>query len=128
VQKGKITKPKNNRLKFILIGIFCLVDITLGIYHVTHGGGWVSGSIELLIVCLVFILTLMFYRSPKTERSLKYNRLMITLLALYGAIALTLLILSIYHFTHLGLFSGIIELSLAAILIIFSLLLLNSHS
>lgn len=130
MKNGKIPNPKNNRLKltFVLIGIFCLVDITLGTYHMTHGGGWVSGTIELFVACLVFTLTLMFYRSTQNEGSSKYNRREITLLAVNGVMALTLFILSIYHFTHTGLLSGIIELSLAAILVIFSLLLLNSHS
>jgi hypothetical protein len=129
VKNGKYSNQKYNRLKiiFVLVGIFCLVDVTLGTYHMTHGGGWLSGSIELLVACLVFILTLMFYRSPQTEGSLEFNRLTITLLAINGAIALTLLILSIYHFTHFGFLSGIIELSLAAILAIFSLLLLSYH-
>jgi hypothetical protein len=129
VKKGKISNQKYNRLKiiFVLVGIFCLIDIILGTYHVTHGGGWLSGSIELLVACLVFTLTLMFYRSPQTKGSLKHNRRAVTLLAVNGAIALILLILSIYHFTHLGLLSGIIELSLAAILAIFSLLLLSYH-
>jgi hypothetical protein len=66
----------------------------------------------------------MFYRSRQKEGAgVKYSHLDITLLTVNGAVSLLLLILSVYHFTHHGLTSGIIELLLAIILIAINLLI-----
>jgi hypothetical protein len=112
----KITKHAilRTRLALITTGIFLLCDFILGIYHFTHGGGWVSGSLELFFGCVIGGLVYRVFRTRKRKDLL--NRYRTAFIASTGAIALTLLVLSIYHFSHQGLPSGIIELLLAGVL------------
>ena len=105
------------RLAIILIGIFVFWAFCLGIYHTTHGGGWRSGTIELFLAVLFGTLAYLVYRTGfKKYSPAGFKRSRVTLLSVIGPVALFLLIISFYHFTHQGLRSGIIELCLAIIL------------
>jgi hypothetical protein len=109
---------QRNRLTIWLISIFVLVDFTLSVYHFTHGGGWVSGAIELFFACLMAALAYMVFKTRlRRESAAQYNNYRVALLGVISAVALTLLVLSVYHFTHQGLPSGIIELFLSGILV-----------
>ena len=105
------------RMALILIGLFVFWALCLGIYHITHGGGWRSGTVELFLAALFGILAYLVYRNSfKKYSPVGYKRSRIAMLSVIGPVALLLLGLSVYHFTHQGLRSGIIELSLAIIL------------
>jgi Co/Zn/Cd efflux system component len=109
---------KNRLAALTLIITFIVVDIVLGFYHLTHGGGWVSGSIELLFSVLMgmagtFILNWK-QKENSAENSYSYLRIAKIIISL---IALVVLILSIYHFTHNGFPSGIIELVMTMLLV-----------
>jgi hypothetical protein len=101
----------------ILLGIVVLADCTLGSYHLTHGGGWVSGTIELSFAVLLVTCAFIFGRSrPKNNPRPGHDRYRTALFVIIGVLVTVFLILSGYHFTHHGLRSGIIELLLAIIL------------
>jgi hypothetical protein len=117
---------RRTRLAILLIGIVVVADLILGIYHLTHGGGWVSGTIELFFACLIAASVYMFYKTRIGRNSVaKYNRYHVASLGMISTIALTLLILSLYHFTHHGFTSGIIELILAIIWATIGFLIVN---
>ena len=101
----------------MLIGIFLLFDFSAGIYHTTHGGGWVSGSIELFFGFVISGLVYLYWTKQGRWSQGSLDRYRITLTGIAGAIALTLLYFSVYHFTHQGLRSGIIELMLSGLII-----------
>lgn len=111
------------RTALILLGVFICIDAAIGSYHLTHGGGWVSGSTELLFAILAGIagyLTVLNCSEDKTKQSGRRKQAGLFILSIE---ALVVLILSIYHFTHKGLPSGIIEAALTATLIIIIVLI-----
>jgi hypothetical protein len=109
---------KRIRWAICLICLFVFFDFTLGIYHFTHGGGWVSGTIELFFACLITALACLVFKTRlRRESAAKHNNYRVALLCVISAIVITLLVLSLYHFTHQGLPSGIIELLLSGILV-----------
>jgi hypothetical protein len=107
----------------LLIVVFVLVDFTLGVYHFTHGGGRVSGSIELFIAVLVGTLAFRFARRRSRGEDSSAARYRRALLAVFALVVIALLILSPYHFTHHGVPSGSIELTLAVVVAAIGLLL-----
>jgi hypothetical protein len=127
-RRGKIdnSRPVISRVTWaiLLIVVFVLVDFTLGVYHLTHGGGWVSGSVELFIAVLVGTLAFRFARrgtrGKNPSGAARYRRALLTVFAL---IVIALLILSPYHLTHQGIPSGSIELALAVTITAIGLLL-----
>jgi hypothetical protein len=104
------------RLALIFIGIFVLAALILGSFHLTHGGGWRSGVVEIFFACLLAALGGLIYRSQRKGDSPAGRGYLVALLITNGVIALVLLTLSAYHFTHNGIPSGAIEIMLAAIL------------
>jgi hypothetical protein len=114
------------RTGLILLGFFILIDVTLGFYHLTHGGGWVSGSTELLFAVIMSAAGyLIFKNSPQKDQHNSARNRRIGLLIIAG-VAIVVFILSIYHFTHNGLPSGILEALMTLLLV--SILLLIKFS
>jgi hypothetical protein len=72
--------------------------------------------IEIFFAALFAVLGGLIYRSRLKGYSRAGRGYRIAFLVADGAIILTLLILSEYHFTHQGIPSGCIELAMAAIL------------
>jgi heme A synthase len=121
LSKIKTAKSKQENRKFllakVLIGVFLFIDITLGMYHITHGGGWVSGSVEMLIACTIVFLSHKVYQTRLSNNPKNDGRqYSVVLMGTLAVIAITLLVLSIYHFSHNGVTSGITELLLSVIL------------
>jgi hypothetical protein len=113
----------NRRTALTLLSVFICIDAGIGFYHLTHGGGWVSGVTELLFAILAGIagyLTVLNSIKGETKQSGRRKQAGLYMLS---AITLVVLILSIYHFTHKGLPSGIIEAALTAMLIIIIVLI-----
>jgi hypothetical protein len=111
----------------ILLGFFILIDVTLGFYHLTHGGGWVSGSTELLFAVIMSAAGyLIFKNSPNPDQMNNSARNRRTGLLIIAGVAVVVFILSIYHFTHNGLPSGILEALMTLLLV--SILLLFKFS
>ena len=89
----------------------------------THGGGWRSGVTELCFAALVGTLVYLAFRARQESSPAKYRRFSLALVIINIIIAVILLFLSVYHFTHEGLRSGIIESTLAVVLSIIAYLL-----
>jgi hypothetical protein len=122
VQKAttKITNQtdKKTQTATILTGIVIFFAFCLGIYHVTHGHGWRSGTAELFFACFIAALFFSVYQSNRRHDSpAKYKRLWMLMFVIFSLIAGALLILSAYHYTHQGWRSGTIELAIASMLL-----------
>jgi hypothetical protein len=115
------------RTGLILLSFFILIDVTLGFYHLTHGGGWVSGSTELLFAVIMSIADyLIFKNSPQQDQMYSARNRRTGLLIITG-VAIVVFILSIYHFTHNGLPSGILEALMTLLLVSIFLLIRFSN-
>jgi hypothetical protein len=113
------------RAALTLLGIFVCLDAGLGFYHLTHGGGWVSGSIELTFAVIIGLAGyLIFYNRQKADSGRNARLSRRTGMAIILFVSAIVFILSIYHFTHQGLPSGIIELVMTVMLV--SILLIVS--
>jgi len=107
------------RLATALYCILVLAMIVLGSYHLTHGGGWRSGTTELCLAVLSLILAWRVYKirhEGEAGAGAKHRTFRMVLSIIIFLVVVLFLILSAYHFTHDGLRSGIIELVSAAIL------------
>jgi len=105
------------RLATALYCILVLAMIVLGSYHLTHGGGWRSGTTELCLAVLSLILAWRVYKiRHEGEARVGHGKFKTALLIIILLVVVLFLTLSAYHFTHNGLRSGIIELVSAAIL------------
>jgi hypothetical protein len=112
------------RLAAVLYGILLLAMIVLGSYHITHGGGWRTGTTELCLAVFSLILAWRVYKIVRSgELKIGHRKFKTFLLVIIFAAVVLFLIFSAYHFTHDGLRSGIIELVSAAILITLELLI-----
>ena len=112
------------RLAAVLYGVLLLALVVLGSYHLTHGGGWRSGTTELCLAVLSLILAWRVYQIRREGEAGAGHRTFRTVLSIIiFLVAVLFLILSGYHFTHDGLRSGIIELVSAAILTTLGLLI-----
>jgi hypothetical protein len=100
----------------ILLWVFICIDAVIGFYHLTHGGGWVSGSTEILFAVLAGTAGYLAMWNSNQNRKRPGCRRLAGLFIL-SVEALVILILSIYHFTHNGLPSGIIEAVMTSMLI-----------
>jgi multisubunit Na+/H+ antiporter MnhB subunit len=118
--RSKITNKTDKRIKTatILTGIVIFFALCLGIYHITHGGGWRSGTAELFFACFIAALYISVYQSNRRHDSpARYRRLWMVMFVIFGLMAGILLILSAYHYTHQGWRSGTIELAIASMLL-----------
>ena len=116
----KITNRTDKRIQTatILTGIVIFFAFCLGIYHVTHGHGWRSGTAELFFACFIAALFFSVYQSNRRHDSpAKYKRFWMFMFIIFSLMSGTLLILSAYHYTHQGWRSGTIELAIAAMLL-----------
>ena len=111
------------RWAIALIALFLVFDLILAFYHSTHGGGWRSGVTELCFAILVGTLVFQAFKARGRGLIVKYRRYSIALRIINSIIAVILIFLSIYHFTHDGLRSGIIESTLAVVLAIIAYLI-----
>jgi hypothetical protein len=117
---------KRVRLASILVSVFVIGACFLGSYHLTHGGGWRSGVAELGFAILVAILAFGFHQiRPKVNNLAQGRYLHVAWLIVIWGLALVLFILSLYHFTHQGLPSGIIEMTFTFMLTAIGFMTLN---
>jgi hypothetical protein len=107
---------KSHRLRRVtttLVAIVATLCLSVGIYHLTHQGLH-SGVTEIGLSVFLCYLTFRVYRSGvSTAKSGWFHR---ALSVTIGIISGVFLFLSIYHFTHQGLPSGIVELGMASLL------------
>ena len=102
-----------------IVAVILLLDVTLAIYHLTHGGGWGSGIAELALAgMLVAAVSLVFHSQRKKDSLGRRSRSWLAGMAIIGLVACVVLFLGVYHLTHNGLPSGIIELSMTGLLVI----------
>jgi hypothetical protein len=52
----------------IINGVLAFLLLALGIRHIAIGGGWVSGSIELVFTCLLVFVAVMISKKHTTKR------------------------------------------------------------
>jgi hypothetical protein len=109
----------------ILLWVFICIDAGIGFYHLTHGGGWVSGSTELLFAILAGTAGYLAVWNSDQDKLKQSGRRKLAGLFILSIETLVVLILSIYHFTHNGLPSGIIELVMTLLLV--SVVILINH-
>jgi peptidoglycan/LPS O-acetylase OafA/YrhL len=117
----KIThqSDKRTRTATILTGIVVFFAFCLGIYHITHGHGWRSGTAELFFACFTAAIFFIVHQSNRRHDSpARHRRFWMVMLVIFGLMAATLLILSAYHYTNQGWRSGTIELVAASMLLI----------
>jgi hypothetical protein len=118
---SKITNQTDKRIQTatILTGIVIFFALCLGVYHITHGGGWRSGTAELFFACFIGTLFFNVHQSDRRhDAPARYRRFWLVMFIIFGLMAGTLLILSAYHYTHQGWRSGTIELAAASMLLI----------
>lgn len=108
-----------SRLRRVAIPAFGLVgalDLGVGIYHLTHEGTG-SGITEMVLVVLLFAAAyLVLHTRQKSGPVIELSRSRKIGITIISLMAGTYLVLSIYHFTHHGLPSGIIELCMASLM------------
>jgi hypothetical protein len=110
---------KKRRWALGLSIFFIFLALILGSYHVSHGGGWRSGSAEITLAIVMAIVVWHLYRNRTASIPVPLALpWCIATIVVYGGTIVLLLILSPYHFTHDGLRSGIIELVLAIDLLV----------
>jgi len=95
-----------SKIQLVLLGVVGFLILVLGIYHFTHHG-MNSGKLELTSF-LVLMLAL-FLPDPLKRKS--YHRLSPLQIVLISFIDFWAIFFSIYHFTHNGTPSDILELS-----------------
>jgi hypothetical protein len=124
MRDGNIMKQSKPQIRVaaVLYGILVVALIALGSYHVTHGGGWRTGTTELGLAVFSLILAWRTRKIAREGRVGKHLRFRAFLLTIILAAVILFLIFSGYHFTHDGLRSGIIELISAGILITLGLI------
>jgi uncharacterized membrane protein YiaA len=99
-----------------VIGLVGALDLGVGIYHLTHQGTG-SGITELILAVLLSIgAYLILQTRQKSEPVIKLSRFRKSGITIIALIAATFLVLGIYHLTHHGLPSGIIELCMTSLL------------
>lgn len=109
---------KRTRTATILTGIVIFFATCLGIYHVTHGQGWRSGTAELFFACFIAALFFSVFQSNRRHDSpARYRSFWMAMFVIFSLMAGALLILSAYHYTHQGWRSGTIELATASMLL-----------
>lgn len=94
-----------SKIQLALLGVVGFLILVLGIYHFTHEG-MNSGRLEL--ASFVMLMLALFLPDPVKK---SYHRLSPLQIILVGIIDFWAIFFSIYHFTHEGMRSGILELS-----------------
>jgi hypothetical protein len=121
-QEAKMRKlnllSRLHRLVMSLLGVVIVLDLGIGVYHFTHQGLG-SGTTEfilagLLLTTVYFIFVL--HTQHTAESMMAFRRYLRAILAIIALSASVVFYLSIYHLTHEGLRSGIIELSMTVLL------------
>lgn len=99
------------------MGLVVALDLILAIYHFTHEGTG-SGITEFILVVLLSVTAYLILRTPQTSGNLIYFSLSRKIgLTVISLMAGTYLVLGIYHLTHHGLPSGVIELCLTVLMV-----------
>jgi hypothetical protein len=101
-----------------LLGVVIVLDLGVGIYHLTHQGLG-SGIMEFILASLL-LTTIYFFFVFHTQHIgdsvMMFDRYRKAGLAIIALAASVVLVLGIYHMTHEGLRSGVIELSMTTML------------
>jgi hypothetical protein len=108
------------RLVIALLGVVVVLDLSVSIYHLTHKG--LGSGITELILASLLITTIYFLFVSHTKQiggsAMIFNRYRKAGLAVIALAASVVFITGIYHLTHEGLRSGVIELSMTILLAI----------
>jgi len=105
----------------VLLAAFLALDLRVALYHLATEG-WKSGLTEVGLALVVASLASLGILSRRRHGTAG-RRLPRSAAAALSAIAVFFVFLSAYHFTHQGVRSGAVELSLAAILLLLALAL-----
>jgi hypothetical protein len=109
-----------HRLAMVLLGVVIVLDLCVSIYHLTHQGLG-SGITELILASLLLTAIyffFVFHTQHIGDSVLVSNRYRKAGLAIIALATSVVLFLGIYHLTHEGLRSGVIELSMTTLLAI----------
>ena len=104
-----------------LLAVVVLLDLVESIYHLTHRG--LGSGITELVLALVLVTSvyLTFHARQRRDSVAKSTRQ--ASLYVIAAAASVVLCLGVYHLTHQGLRSGVIELSMTGLLVILGYLI-----
>jgi hypothetical protein len=107
-----------HRLAMALLGVVIVLDLGVGIYHLTHQG--LGSGITEFILASLLLTTIYFFFVFHTQHIgdsvMMFDRYRKAGLAIIALAASVVLVLGIYHLTHEGLRSGVIELSMTTLL------------
>lgn len=105
-----------------LLAAFTLLNLRVATYHLATEG-WKSGLAEMALTLWVMLLAYLAVEAGRRRGSGSWRRTHLTARVWLLLIALLYLALSLYHFTHQGVRSGVMELlaSLALALLALSL-------
>ncbi|MBC7252965.1 MAG: hypothetical protein H5T72_03215 [Actinobacteria bacterium] len=106
----------------ILLAVFTLLNLRVATYHLATEG-WKSGLAETALTLWVMLLVYLAAEASRRRDSPSWRRTHLVVRGWVVAIALFYLILSVYHFTHQGIRSGILELLASLVLLSLSLIL-----
>lgn len=99
----------------IILALFVLLDLRVALYHLITEG-WKSGLTEMVLALWVMLLVYAAWEARRRRKSPFWRRLHASALVCLILISLFYLALSVYHFTHGGTRSGVVEL-LASVLL-----------
>jgi hypothetical protein len=107
-----------HRLAMALLGVVIVLDLGVGIYHLTHQG--LGSGITEFILASLLLTTIYFFFVFHTQHIgdsvMMFDHYRKAGLAIIALAASVVLVLGIYHLTHEGLRSGVIELSMTTLL------------
>lgn len=109
-----------HRLAMALLGVVIILDLVESIYHLTHqglGSGVTEFILAILLLTTVYFF-FVFHPQHIGDSVTMFNRYRKAGLAIIALAASVVLVLGIYHLTHEGLRSGVIELSMTTLLAI----------
>lgn len=107
-----------HRLAMALLGVVIVLDLSVSIYHLTHQG--LGSGITELVLASLLSTTVYFFFAFHTQRTgdsvMMFDRYRKAGLVIIAFAASIVFVLGIYHLTHQGLRSGVIELSMTTLL------------
>ena len=112
---GNRTIFRRYKIPLLLLAAVIVLHFGAGIYHLTHGGVG-SGITELAFTAILLLTGCLVLKTRSSGKPASLALLVYT--GILGAIALVLFPLSIYHFTHQGLRSGIVEMLMTILLVL----------
>ncbi len=107
----------------LLLSLFVVLDLRVALYHLSTEGKR-SGLTEVVVALVVLILVYVGMTSRPSGGSGTRRIMHGASVGLLSCLALLFLFLSVYHFTHQGIRSGSVELSLALLLLLEARLIL----